>query len=132
MDDQERRDDGMAQRRKVLGNAWVDKSIAGKNSFNADFIDLITRYAWGEIWTRPELPRNTRSMITLAMLIALNRGDEFRLHVRGALNNGVTAEEIAEILLHAAVYAGIPIASEGFRRADKVIADVAAEKKTSP
>ena len=85
MDDQKRRDDGMAQRRKVLGDAWVDKSIKGKNSFNADFIDLITRHAWGEIWTRPHFDHRTRRVLVIGTMVALGQWDEFRLHVRAAL-----------------------------------------------
>ena len=88
MDDQQRRDDGMSQRRKVLGNAWVDKSIANKNSFNSDFIDLITRHAWGEIWTRPHFDHRTRRVLVIGTMVALGQWDEFRLHVRAALSEG--------------------------------------------
>ena len=86
MDDDQRRDQGTAQRRKVLGNAWVDKSAAGKNSFNADFLDLITRYAWGEIWTRPHFDERTRRVLVIGTIVALGQWDEFRLHVRAALS----------------------------------------------
>jgi len=88
MDDQQRRDDGMIQRRKVLGDAWVDKSIANKNSFNADFLDLITRHAWGEIWTRPHFDHRTRRVLVIGTMVALGQWDEFRLHVRAALTEG--------------------------------------------
>ena len=88
MDDQQRRDDGMAMRRKVLGNAWVDKSVNNKTSFNADFIDLITRHAWGEIWTRPHFDERTRRVLVIGTMVALGQWDEFRLHVRAALAEG--------------------------------------------
>ncbi len=99
------------------------------NPFTQHFIEFTQTQCWGNVWLREGLSHQTRSMLNVCMLAALARWHEFEVHVRGALNNGVTPEEIAEILLHTAVYAGIPIASEGFRRADKVIADVAAEKK---
>ena len=124
MDDQKRRDEGMAQRRKVLGNAWVDKSLTNRNSFNTDFQDMITRYAWGEIWSRPGLPRQTRSLITLAMMVALNRGDEFRMHVRAALNNKVSREEIQETLLQCAIYCGVPAANAAFQVAQEVFTEI--------
>lgn len=119
MDDKERLDAGMATRREVLGEAHVKRSEANRNEFNADFHDLITRYAWGDIWQRPGLDRRTRSIMTLSMLLALDRADEFVLHIRGALNNGVTREEISELLLHAAIYCGVPAANHGFRLAQE-------------
>jgi 4-carboxymuconolactone decarboxylase len=131
MDSKERHEKGTVVRRAVLGNAHVDRSIANSNSFNSEFQDLITRYAWGEIWTRPGLPRNVRSLITLAMLIALNREDEFRLHVRGALNNGVTREEIKEALLQAAIYCGVPAANSAFKAAGEVFAELDSKKSTN-
>ncbi len=98
----QRRDDGMAQRRKVLGDAWVDKSIANKNAFNAEFIDLITRHAWGEIWTRPHFDQRTRRVLVIGTMVALGQWDEFRLHVRAALaEGGFTPDDIKEILLAA-------------------------------
>ena len=124
MDDQQRRDGGVGQRRKVLGNAWVDKSVANRNAFNADFQDLITRYAWGEIWTRPGLPRHTRSLLTLGLMVALNRPDEFRLHLRAAFNNGVTRDEVREVLMHCAIYAGVPAANSAFHWAEEVFAQM--------
>jgi 4-carboxymuconolactone decarboxylase len=123
MDDNQRRDDGMAQRRKVLGNEWVDKSIKNRNAFNTDFQDLITRYAWGEIWTRPGLPRHTRSLITLALMIALGHHDEFKMHVRAAFNNGVTRDEIKEVILQCAIYAGVPAANSAFHLANEVFGE---------
>lgn len=111
----------MVVRRAVLGDAHVDQAAAHLTDFTREFDDLITRFAWGEIWTRPGLARPTRSLITLAMLVALNRPDELRLHIRGALNNGVTRDEIKEVLLQAAVYCGVPAAHAAFRVAAAVL-----------
>jgi 4-carboxymuconolactone decarboxylase len=124
MDERERYSSGMKVRRAVLGNAYVEKAQAAKTAFSEPFQDLITRYAWGEIWTRPGLPRNTRSLLTLAMMIALNRGDEFRMHVRAAANNNVTREEIQEVLLQAAIYCGVPAANAAFHIAQEVFAEM--------
>jgi 4-carboxymuconolactone decarboxylase len=124
MDDRERFDSGMKVRRAVLGDAYVDKAISSKNAFSEPFQDLITRYAWGEIWSRPGLPRHTRSLITLAMMIALNRNDEFRMHVRGAVNNKVSREEIQELLLQSAIYCGVPAANTAFHIAQEVFAEM--------
>jgi 4-carboxymuconolactone decarboxylase len=123
MNERERYAKGMEVRRAVLGDQHVNRSLERKNVFNEEFQDLITRYAWGEIWTRPGLPRHTRSLITLAMLVALNRGDEFRMHVRAAANNGVTRDEIKELLLHAAIYCGVPAANSAFHTAEEVLAE---------
>jgi 4-carboxymuconolactone decarboxylase len=120
MDERERYEKGLSVRRAVLGNAHVDRSLENRNEFNQEFQDLITRYAWGEIWTRPGLPRKTRSLLTIAMLVALNRPDEFRLHLRAALNNGVSKEEIKEALLQAAIYCGVPAANSAFHAAQEV------------
>ncbi len=124
MDERERHATGMKVRRAVLGDAHVDKAEATKNSFGEPFQDLITRYAWGEIWSRPGLSRHTRSLLTLSMMIALNRGDEFRMHVRAALNNKVTREEIQEVLLQSAIYCGVPAANAAFHLAQEVFAEV--------
>jgi len=124
MDDRERYDKGMAVRRAVLGDAHVDRSIARRTPFNEEFQDLITRYAWGEIWTRPGLPRHSRSLITLALMIALNREEEFRMHVRAAFNNGVTQDEIKEVILQCAIYAGVPAANSAFHQAAQVFAEM--------
>jgi 4-carboxymuconolactone decarboxylase len=124
MDERERYDRGLNVRRAVLGDAHVDRALARKDSFNEEFQELITRYAWGEIWTRPGLPRHTRSLITVAMMVALNRPDEFRLHVRAAFNNGVTREEIKEVLLQAAIYCGVPAANSAFHLAEEVLAQM--------
>jgi 4-carboxymuconolactone decarboxylase len=120
MDERERHRAGMAVRRAVLGDAHVDRAEAGKSDFTAEFQDLITRYAWGEIWTRPGLDRKTRSCMTLATMIALNRADEFRLHVRAALNNGLTRDDIKEVILQSAVYCGVPAANAAFHLAEAV------------
>lgn len=123
MDDRDRFIAGMKIRRAVLGDAHVDNAEARKNSLNEPFQDLITRYAWGEIWARPGLSRHARSLITVAMIVALNRPDELRLHLRAALRNGVTREEIQELLLHSAIYCGVPAANAAFHIADEVLAE---------
>jgi 4-carboxymuconolactone decarboxylase len=124
MDETERYDRGMVVRRAVLGDAHVDRTLAKRNEFNTDFQELITRYAWGEIWSRPELSRHARSLLTIAMMVALNRGDELRLHLRGAFNNGVTQDEIKEVLLHCAIYAGVPAANSAYHIAEEVFAQI--------
>jgi len=124
MDERERYGAGMKVRRAVLGDAYVERAQAAKTPFSEPFQDLLTRYAWGEIWTRPGLPRNTRSLLTLAMMVALNRGDEFRMHVRAAANNNVTREEIQEVLLQAAIYCGVPAANAAFHIAQEVFAEM--------
>ena len=121
MDERKRYEQGLKVRRQVLGDAQVDKSLKSRTKFNEEFQDFLTRYAWGEIWTRPGLPKETRSLITLAMLVALNRNDEFRMHVRAALNNGVKEEQIREVLLQAAIYCGVPAANTAFHIAQEVI-----------
>jgi 4-carboxymuconolactone decarboxylase len=123
MDERERFEKGLGVRRSVLGDKHVNKSLEKKDPFTEEFQDLVTRHAWGEIWTRPGLSRHTRSLVTLAMLIALNRGEEIRLHLRGALNNGVTRDEIKELFLQAAVYCGVPAANTAFRAAEEVFAE---------
>ena len=123
MDDRERFAKGSEVRRAVLGEKHVNVSLEKSNSFTAEFQDLVTRYAWGEMWTRQGLPRHTRSLVTLAMLIALNRGEEFRLHLRGAMNNGATRDQIKELLLQAAVYCGVPAANSAFRAAEEVFTE---------
>ncbi len=124
MDERERHDNGMKVRRAVLGDAHVDRTVTRRNDFNGEFQELITRYAWGEIWTRPGLPRHTRSLLTIAMMVALNRADEFKLHVRAAFNNGVTRDEIKEVLMQAAIYCGVPAANTAFHLAEEVFAQM--------
>jgi 4-carboxymuconolactone decarboxylase len=120
MEDQERHAKGMEVRRAVLGSAHVDRAQANLNEFNSEFQNFITRYAWGEIWTRPGLPRHTRSLLTIAMMVALNREEELKLHLRAASNNGVSRDEIKEVLLQAAVYCGVPAANSAFHMAQEV------------
>jgi len=112
---------GMATRREVLGDAHVDAAIAGTTPFTAEFQELITRYAWGEIWSRSGLDRRTRSCITLTALVALNHHHELAMHVRAALRNGLTADEIKEVLLQSAVYCGVPAANRAFAIAQEVL-----------
>ena len=124
MDERERHDNGMKDRRAVLGDAHVDRTLKRRDDFNGEFQELITRYAWGEIWTRPGLPRHTRSLLTVAMMVALNRTDEFKLHVRAAFNNGVTRDDIKEVLLQTAIYCGVPAANTAFHLAEEVFAQM--------
>ncbi|GBD44230.1 hypothetical protein HRbin40_01714 [bacterium HR40] len=121
MDERERFERGLAVRREVLGADYVEQALARRTSLTADFQDLVTRYAWGEIWTRPGLDRRTRSCVTLAILAALGHWDEFRLHLRAARRNGVTPAEIAEVLLQTAIYAGVPAANHAFHVAREVV-----------
>ena len=113
--------EGLAVRREVLGAEYVDKSVAAADDFTAPFQKLLTEWCWGDTWTRPVLDRKTRSMLNLAMLTALNRPHEIRMHVRGALTNGVTVAEIQEVLLQACVYCGVPAALDAFKVAKEVI-----------
>jgi 4-carboxymuconolactone decarboxylase len=125
MDDQQRRDAGRAARRKVLGNAWVDKSAANTNSFNADFIDLITRHAWADIWTRPHFDERTRRVLVIGTLLSLCQWDEFRLHVRAALSEGgFTPDDIKEIILQQAIYCGVPAANHAVKEASAVLQEL--------
>ncbi|HKT97873.1 MAG TPA: 4-carboxymuconolactone decarboxylase [Paraburkholderia sp.] len=120
MKDEERYEAGMQVRRAVLGDAHVDRSLANRTDLTSEFQDLITRYAWGEIWTREALPRHTRSLLTIAMMVALNRGEELALHLRAAKNNGVTREEIKEVLMQTAIYCGVPAANSAFHLAERI------------
>jgi 4-carboxymuconolactone decarboxylase len=121
----DRYEDGMTVRREVLGDAHVDRAVAGTTGFTAAFQDFITRYAWGEVWTRDGLDRRTRSCITLAVLTALQCHEELAMHVRAARRNGLSPDEIGEVLLHTAVYAGVPAANAAFKVAQEVLADEA-------
>jgi len=123
MDDQRRHDQGMTIRRAVLGDAHVDRATAATTDFTADFQDLITRYAWGDIWSRPGLDRRTRSCITLAILAAMGHDEELAMHVRAALRNGVTTDEIKEVILQSAIYCGVPDANTAFRVAQTVLSE---------
>ncbi len=123
MDDRDRYDEGMKVRRAVLGDAHVDRSLTRRTPFNEEFQDLITRYAWGEIWTRPGLDHRTRRCMTLAMMLALGHWDEFQMHVRAAVGEGgFSREDIKEVLLQAAIYCGVPVANHGFKLAEETLA----------
>ena len=124
MDDKQRGETGMRVRRGVLGDEHVDRAVAGTTSFTAPFQDLITRYAWGDVWSRPGLTRAERSIITLTALAVLRQEEELAMHVRAALRNGLTPEQIGEVLLQVAVYAGVPAANRAFAVADKVLREV--------
>jgi len=120
MDEKQRYDAGMTVRREVLGDAHVDRSLEKLTPFNGEFQEMITRHAWGDIWTRPGLSRHTRSLITIAMLIGMNREGELKLHLRAAKSNGVTRDEIKEVLMQSAIYCGIPAANASFHLAEAV------------
>lgn len=124
---QELFDKGLQTRREVLGSDYVDNAIKNADAFSLPLQELVTQYAWGDVWNRPGLPRRERSMLVLAMLTALNRPHEIKLHLRGALNNGVTQDEIREIFLQAAIYCGAPAAMDSFRVAREVFATLDAE-----
>jgi 4-carboxymuconolactone decarboxylase len=126
MDDAERARQGMTVRRAVLGDEHVDRALATTTSFTEPFQDFITRYAWGDVWSRSGLSRAERSMITLAMLAALQHENELAMHVRGALRNGLSPEQIQEVLLQVAVYAGVPAANRAFTVAQRVLSEVGA------
>jgi 4-carboxymuconolactone decarboxylase len=119
---------GLKTRRAVLGDAYVDASLAAATDFSMDMQEFVTQYCWGDLWNRPGLARRDRSLVNLGMISALNRPHEFKTHVRGALNNGVTKDEIKEVLLQVAVYCGAPAALESFRLAGEVFATLAAER----
>jgi 4-carboxymuconolactone decarboxylase len=120
----ERHERGMAVRREVLGDSHVDAAVAGTTEFSAPFQELVTGVAWGEVWSRPGLDRRTRSCLTLALLAALHCEEELAMHVRAAVRNGLTAAEIGEVLLHTAVYAGVPAANSAFRIAQRTLAEL--------
>jgi 4-carboxymuconolactone decarboxylase len=121
MDERERYERGLAVRRAVLGDAYVEATLIRRSELNHEFQDLLTRYAWGEVWDRPGLPRHIRSLLTIAMLVALNRPEELRLHLLAAANNGVTPAEIKEVLLQASVYCGVPAANAAFHLAAELL-----------
>jgi 4-carboxymuconolactone decarboxylase len=126
MDEQDRYNTGMARRREVLGNAWVDKAIAGKTPFNSEFQEFITRYAWGEVWTRPHYDERTRRVLVIGTMLALDKWAEFRMHVRAALvEGGFTPDDIKEIIIQQAIYCGVPAANHAFKEAGEVIAEIA-------
>ncbi len=129
MDEKERYERGMARRRKILGNEWVDRANAKKTSFNAEFQDFITRAAWGEIWMRPHYDERTRRILVIGTMLALDKWEEFRMHVRAALTEGgFTPDDIKEIILQQAIYCGVPAANHAFKEAAEVIAEVQKSK----
>lgn len=121
---QELFDKGLAMRRQVLGTEYVDASIKNATDFNIDMQELVTQYCWGDVWNRPGLERKTRSFLNLAMIAALNRPHELKLHVRGAINNGLTKDEIKEVFLQVAIYCGVPAAIDSFRIASEVFKEM--------
>ena len=127
MDEQERYEAGLAVRRQVLGEAHVERSLQARTDFTIEFQEFITRTAWGTVWTREGLPRHTRSLLTIVMMVALGHDEEFKLHIRAARNNGVTPEEIKEVLLQAAIYCGVPAANHAFALAKPILEEQAAE-----
>jgi len=130
MDDNQRRDGGMTQRRKVLGNEWVDKSLANRNAFNTDFQDLITRYAWGDIWTRPHFDHRTRRVLVIGTMVALGQWDEFRLHVCARRSpKAASPEDIKEILLQQAIYCGVPAANHAVKEAAAIVNELGLLKR---
>ena len=128
-DEKTRYDNGMKVRRAVLGDAWVDKSLANVTPFNKEFQEFITRTAWGDVWTRPGLDRRMRSVGVLSTTIALGAWDEFRLHVRAAINNGLTQDEIKEVIIQSAIYSGVPKANHAFKEAGDVLTEIDAAKR---
>jgi 4-carboxymuconolactone decarboxylase len=132
MDDTERAGRGMTVRREVLGDEHVDRAVAATTPFTAPFQDFITRYAWGDIWSRPGLSRAERSLVTLAVLAAMQHEGELAMHVRAALRNGLTPEQIREVLLQVAIYAGVPVANRAFPIAQRVLAEVAGAAEEEP
>jgi len=126
--DKKRYEEGLAVRKAVLGAQYVDKSLQSADDFTQPMQELVTEYCWGEIWTRPGLDRRMRSILNLAMLTALNRPHEIKLHIRGALNNGVSREEMREVFLQCAIYCGVPAALDAMRIAKEVFAEIDAGK----
>ncbi|AWH28923.1 MULTISPECIES: 4-carboxymuconolactone decarboxylase [Stenotrophomonas] len=127
MDEQERYEAGLAVRRQVLGEAHVERSLQARTDFTTEFQEFITRTAWGTVWTRDGLPRHTRSLLTIVMMVALGHDEEFKLHIRAARNNGVTPEEIKEVLLQAAIYCGVPAANHAFALAKPILEEQAGD-----
>ena len=124
MDADERYEKGMAVRRQVLGDAWVDRSLENRNAFNTEFQEMITRIVWGEIWTRPGLDRKTRRCMVLASMIALGRWEEFKLHVRAALNDGLSIDDLKEIILQSTLYCGVPSGNHAINEAERVLVEL--------
>jgi 4-carboxymuconolactone decarboxylase len=132
MNDEQRHEQGLGLRRAVLGDAHVDRAIADASALTAPFQDFITRAAWGDVWSRPGLDRRARSIVTLTALTALRAENEIAMHVRGAINNGVTPAEITEVLLHTAIYAGVPAANAAFAIAQRTLAEMGVPEAVPP
>jgi 4-carboxymuconolactone decarboxylase len=131
MEDKERYDFGMTRRRKVLGNAWVDRANARKTPFNEEFQNFITRYAWGEIWTRPHFDERTRRVLVIGTMMAIDKWEEFRMHVRCALTEGgFTPDDIKEIIMQQAIYCGVPAANHAFKEAGEIITELEKTRAT--
>ncbi|MGI8305903.1 4-carboxymuconolactone decarboxylase [Saccharopolyspora hattusasensis] len=124
MDERDRFEQGMNLRRKTLGDDWVDSAATATTDFSADFQEMVTRYSWGEVWSRDTLPRSTRSLVTIGMTVALNRPEDFRGHVRAVLRGGVTPEEIREVLMQTAIYCGVSAADSAFRATEEILAEL--------
>jgi 4-carboxymuconolactone decarboxylase len=124
-------DKGLKNRKEVLGAAHVERALAAADDFSRPYQELVTEYCWGAVWDRPGLSRRTRSLLNLALLTALNREEEFKLHVRGAFRNGVTKEEIREVLLQCMIYCGVPAANSAFKHAREVFAEMEREEAAS-
>jgi 4-carboxymuconolactone decarboxylase len=128
MDDREHREAGMKVRRQILGDAWVDRAVAGTKSHNKEFQDLIVRYGWGEIWTRPGLSHHARRVLVIGTMIALGRWEEFRMHVRPALESGeFPLDDVKEVILQQAIYCGVPAANTAFRHLGEILAELEAK-----
>jgi 4-carboxymuconolactone decarboxylase len=129
VDDRQHYDAGMTKRRKTPGNAWVDKANASKTPFNSEFQDFITRYAWGEVWTRPHFDERTRRILVIGTMLALGKWDEFRMHVRAALTEGgFSSDYVKEIILQQAIYCGVPAANHAFKLAGEIVAELASSR----
>ncbi|CAP01350.1 gamma-carboxymuconolactone decarboxylase (CMD) [Acinetobacter baumannii SDF] len=127
MNDEQRYKQGIEVRTEVLGEKHVGRSLQKLNDFNQDFQNFISRYAWGEVWSRPGLPRHIRSLVTIAILLALGREDELRMHLRACFNNGVTKEDLKELILHSSLYAGLPAANAAMHMAEEVFKELGIE-----
>ncbi|WP_120429869.1 4-carboxymuconolactone decarboxylase [Acinetobacter baylyi] len=124
MNDEQRYKQGLEVRTEVLGEKHVNRSLENLNDFNQDFQNFISRFAWGEVWSRPGLPRHTRSLVTIAVLLAIGREDELRMHLRACFNNGVTKDELKELILHCSLYAGLPASNAAMHMAEEVFKDL--------
>ena len=127
MNKQDVKSAGMAVRRKILGDEYVDRAVARTNSFNREFQDMLTRYGWGEVWTRPGLDHRTRRILVMGTMVALGRYDEFRMHVRAALRAGLSLNDLKELMLQQAIYCGLPLANGGFHVIEEVLQELRAE-----